>query len=115
MIFRLEFVTHVPEKMEEGVLYISIPFSTTMHLCACGCKNQIVNKLSPARWKLTYDGETASLSPSVGNWSLPCQSHYWITKNQIKWAESWSPEKISKVRKTDQKANEKYQNKKRKG
>jgi hypothetical protein len=40
---------------------------------------------------------------------LPCQSHYWIIKNQLKWAEAWFDQKISDARKKDQKANEKYQ------
>jgi hypothetical protein len=112
-IFRHEFVTSVPDKMDEGVLYVSIPFSTTMHLCPCGCGSEIVNKLSPARWKLIYDGENVSLSPSIGNWSLACKSHYWICKNQIQWAASWSDEKISKARKKDKKENKKYFRKKK--
>lgn len=98
-IFRHEFVTTVPERMEEGVLYISIPFSTTMHLCPCGCRTEIANKLSPSRWKLIYDGETVSLSPSIGNRILPCRSHYFIRKNQIIWATSFEDEKDFKTSK----------------
>ena len=111
MIFRHEFVHNVPEKIEEKVLYISIPFATAIHLCPCGCKNEVVTKLSPVRWSLTFDGESVSLSPSIGNWSLECRSHYWILKNKIKWAASWSDTKISKVRKRDQQAIEKFNKK----
>lgn len=81
--------------MEENVLYISVAFATAIHLCPCGCRNEIVTKLSPIRWKLTYDGETVSLYPSVGNWNLPCRSHYWIFMNRVEWAEDWSEEEIS--------------------
>ncbi|MFC4855982.1 DUF6527 family protein [Actinophytocola glycyrrhizae] len=24
-----------------------------------------------------FNGETVSLSPSIGNWSFPCRSHYY--------------------------------------
>jgi hypothetical protein len=42
----------------------------------CGCGKKVVLPLHPTHGKLTYDGETVSLSPSVGNWSFPCESHY---------------------------------------
>lgn len=101
MTFRPEFIENIPEPMdmEPGVLYISIPFAIISHLCPCGCKNEIVTKLSPIRWKLTFDGETITLNPSIGNWDLPCQSHYWITKNEIEWAGKWSKERIERGRK----------------
>lgn len=76
-----EFVEFVPDQLEEGKLYISIPCSVVVHKCACGCGNEVVMHLSPTDWKLTFDGETISLYPSVGNWQFPCRSHYWIRKN----------------------------------
>lgn len=81
-----EFVERVPKKMEEHVLYISLSFNMAMHLCPCGCCKEVATKISPARWKLIYDGETVSLKPSVRNTGLPCQSHYFITRNQVEWA-----------------------------
>jgi len=42
--------------------------------------------LGPTDWKLTFDGESVSLYPSVGNWNFPCQSHYWIQENKVRWA-----------------------------
>jgi hypothetical protein len=91
---RHEFVEFIPKKLEQGVLYISIPYDTAVHKCACGCGSKITTPISPVRWRLTYDGETVSLSPSVGNWSYPCQSHYWVKCNRIEWAPKWSREKI---------------------
>jgi hypothetical protein len=86
-----EFVEEIPRTLELGRLYISIPYRTVTHLCCCGCGSEVVTSLHPRRWALTFDGETVSLSPSVGNWSLPCRSHYVITRNRVRWAESWSP------------------------
>jgi hypothetical protein len=103
MIFRSEFVIHAPEKLEPNVLYISIQYSSAIHLCPCGCGNEIVTKISPARWRFTYDGENISLSPSIGNFSLECRSHYFIEKNKIIWARDWSEERVSRGRSRDKK------------
>ena len=81
-----EFVNYVPETLDEGVLYVSISFATVMHRCCCGCGNEVVTPLDPTDWQMTFDGKSVSLSPSIGNWSLACQSHYWIYRNQIRWA-----------------------------
>jgi hypothetical protein len=106
--FQIEFVESVPEIIKEQTLYISIPFTTAIHLCPCGCWEEVVTKIAPHRWHMTYDGETVSLYPSIGNWSLPCESHYWIKKNTIIWAGKWSKEKITRVRKIERKDNERY-------
>jgi hypothetical protein len=96
-----QFVEFLPEKLDEGVLYISIPYATTAHLCACGCREEVVAPLSPTDWRLTFDGETVSLEPSIGNWSFACQSHYWIEDNRVDWAPRWSKEKIARGREHD--------------
>jgi Family of unknown function (DUF6527) len=105
---RPEFVEFVPKELEEGVLYISIPYSTTVHQCACGCGSKIALPIRPVRWRFTYDGETVSLCPSVGNWSFPCQSHYWIKRNRIEWAPKWSREKIRAARARDKTERDTY-------
>jgi len=93
-----EFVHYIPEQLEPGVLYVSLPFTTVVHLCCCGCGNKVVTPLSPADWSLTFDGASISLSPSIGNWSYPCQSHYWIRGNTAQWAERWTPRQIEAAR-----------------
>ncbi len=98
---RPKFVEFIPKQLEDGVLYISIPYATVVHRCACGCGGKTVARLSPKGWRLTYDGETVSLDPSIGNWSYPCQSHYWVSENRIVWAEKWSMEKIEKLRRAE--------------
>lgn len=94
MILETKFVEFVPSELEEGFLYISVEYGTVVHLCACGCGNKVVTPLTPTDWKMTYDGETVSLNPSVGSWNLLCKSHYWIEANEVVWAESWSNEQI---------------------
>lgn len=96
-----QFVEFVPKDLPAGVLYISIPYDTAVHLCACGCGSKITTPIRPARWILTYDGESVSLSPSIGNWSYPCQSHYWIRHDRIDWAPKLSREKIAAGRERD--------------
>ena len=96
-----EFVDVIPDRLDTRTLYISIPYATAQHLCCCGCGHEIVTPLHPAHWALTYDGETVSLHPSVGNWSPPCRSHYVIRRNQVRWARGWSREEVEAGRRRD--------------
>ncbi len=81
-----EFVDLLPKELREGVVYISLEHRTVVHLCCSGCGERVVLGLSPAQWKLIFDGETISFSPSIGNGELTCNSHYWIRENRIVWA-----------------------------
>jgi hypothetical protein len=99
--FRHEFVEFVPERIEDGVLYVSIPYATTIHRCACGCGQEVVTPLSPTDWRIIYDGKTVSLDPSIGSWSFDCQSHYFIRGNRILWCDQWSKENIELGRARD--------------
>jgi len=96
-----EFVEFMPERLEEGTLYVSVHYATAVHKCCCGCGNDVFTPLSPADWKLTFDGRTVSLFPSIGNWSFACQSHYWIRNNRIEWARRWSQDEIEAGRAKD--------------
>lgn len=95
------YVEYIPEKLEPGVLYISRKYRTASHLCCCGCGLKVVTPLNPAKWQLTDHGQTVSLYPSIGNWSFPCRSHYWVDHGQIKWARALSAQQISNVQKRD--------------
>lgn len=70
-----QFVTSAPPVLEQGVLYVSIEFTTALHLCLCGCGREVVTPLRPSGWRVTFDGQSVSLAPSIGNWSFPCRSH----------------------------------------
>jgi len=104
MIERLrpQFVDSIPEHLDDGVIYISVRYRTATHLCACGCGSRIVTPIKPARWKFTYDGESISLWPSVGNWQKECKSHYVIRENEVQWRDEWSDADILLGRTQDQ-------------
>jgi hypothetical protein len=89
------FVESIPEDIDEGILYISLRFNVIIHLCCCGCRNKVVTPLSPVRWRMTFDGKTISLSPSIGNWNFRCKSHYWIQNSQVNWSDRWSKREIA--------------------
>ena len=95
------FLDIIPEQLDAGVLYISRRYATASHLCCCGCGLEVVTPLNPAKWRLTEDAGTVSLWPSIGNWSFPCRSHYWIVRNQIHRAEGMSAETIAAVKARD--------------
>ena len=91
---RVEFCKHIPENLEQGVIYISMEYHTSIHLCACGwCNQQTVLPFHPLHlstgWIMeskVVDGETlVTFIPSVGNWQFPCKSHYYIRENKIVW------------------------------
>lgn len=96
-----KFVEHIPDDLQEGIVYVSVRFATALHKCCCGCGNQVVTPLSPVDWRLIFDGESISLYPSVGNWSFPCQSHYWIKRNKVLWDRKWSRREIRRARAND--------------
>lgn len=100
---RFKFVEFIPAELEEEVLYITVEYKTAVHLCICGCGNKVITPITPMDWKLTYDGISVSLSPSIGNWNFDCKSHYWIRKNEIIMAPSWSQERIDFGQKKDAK------------
>ena len=85
----------MPAALAPGVLYVSARFRTAAHLCACGCGTKVVTPLKAGGWSLTKtrDG-MVSLDPSIGNFNLPCQSHYWIRAGNIVWARPWTQEQI---------------------
>jgi Family of unknown function (DUF6527) len=101
---RPKFVDRIPKVLDQGVIYISEKYSTAAHSCCCGCGTKIVTPLKPGRWQLENRNGSVSLSPSVGNWSAACQSHYWIRGNQIDWALGFTPAQISANRASDQRA-----------
>ncbi|MFA5296973.1 MAG: DUF6527 family protein [Lutibacter sp.] len=104
------FVEFIPKELEENVLYISIRFRTAIHKCACGCGIKTVTPLSPTDWKLIFNGKSVSLRPSIGNWSFPCQSHYWISENDIEWAPKWDKKMIKKGREESKYDKKRYYN-----
>ena len=85
MTIQHKFTDNLPDTLEEAVLYISMENAVAVHRCFCGCGVEVNTPLSPIGWTLRYDGDTVSLSPSIGSRSLPCQSHYWIERSRVRF------------------------------
>ena len=107
---RLEhrFCTHIPESLEPGVLYVSMEYATAAHSCCCGCGEEVVTPFTPTDWKMTFDGRAISLWPSVGNWTLPCRSHYVVREGVVTQARPWTDEEIAAERRRDRAAKARY-------
>jgi hypothetical protein len=88
----------MPERIDEGIVYISLNYRTIIHKCASGCGEEVNTPLHQSSWKLIFNGESISLSPSIGNWNFDCKSHYWITENKVKWSKKWDSSKIQSIR-----------------
>ena len=98
---RPKFVEFIPEPLDQDIFYVSRRYSTASHLCCCGCGREVVTPLNAAKWHLSEDAGAVSLTPSVGNWSFHCKSHYWIDGNSVRWAAAMSPQRIAAVQARD--------------
>jgi hypothetical protein len=90
------------------VLYVSLEFGSVAHSCCCGCGEEVVTPLTPTDWNITYDGETVTLHPSVGSWTLSCRSHYVIRRNRVIEAPGWSEAQVAAERRRDREAKARY-------
>jgi hypothetical protein len=102
------FVEHIPERLDPGILYVSMEYATSAHSCCCGCGEEVVAPFTPTDWKMTFDGETISLRPSIGNWTLQCRSHYVIDRGKVIEAGPWSDEQVEAERRRDRVAKARY-------
>lgn len=90
-----QFVEFIPDRLEDGVLYVSMEHAVVSHNCACGCGRETVTPLSPTDWQLYFNGKAVTLTPSIGNWSFQCRSHYLIQDGSIRWASDMSTAAIN--------------------
>ncbi|MEX0653356.1 MAG: DUF6527 family protein [Phycisphaeraceae bacterium] len=102
------FIDSIPRDLEEGRLYVSRKYETAVHKCCCGCGHKVVTPLSPTYWKLHEQDGKVSLYPSIGNWSFPCRSHYWIVGNQVQWSYAMTQEEIEAGRRHDARLKDQY-------
>lgn len=84
----------MPKELQPNILYVSERFGTAAHLCACGCGTKVRTPLGPAEWQLREGPNGPTLRPSIGNWQIPCRSHYLITNGAVQWAGSMSDAEI---------------------
>ena len=106
--YRHEFAEFIPERFEEGVVYVSMPYSTAAHLCFCGCGAKVVTPIAPTDWQLRFDGDSVSLDPSIGSWSLACRSHYWLKDGTVVWAAQWTQRMIDRERERDRREKQSF-------
>ena len=104
----LRHVVHMPRELEPGILYVSQDYGVAGHLCACGCGNKVITPLGLAEWTFSERGGHPSLHPSIGNWQLPCRSHYVIAGGQIRWAAAWSEKQVKAGRHAEELRREKH-------
>lgn len=64
---------------KESVIYISDKYGVSIHRCLCGCGSKTVMPLGKGHWNYEIKNEKLTMSPSVGNYQMPCKSHYIIT------------------------------------
>ena len=98
------WVDDMPSSLEPGNLYISAKHRLTEHLCACGCGAEVSLPLGRNEWRIEYDCESVSVWPSIGNWRLPCRSHYIIEKGHTRWSLAWTEKEIRTGQACDRKA-----------
>lgn len=104
----LKRVEYVPRTLEPGFLYVAEEFDAAVHLCACGCMKKVSTPLGPTEWTVEETSEGPSVRPSVGNWQLPCKSHYWIDRGRIHWSEAWTEEQILSGRRAEEERRQAY-------
>lgn len=102
MKIKLQRVRYMPKELHPGVLYVSEEFGAAAHLCFCGCGSKVRTPLGPTEWALEETENGPTLRPSVGNWQLPCQSHYLIIRGEVIWAPKWTPKQIAAGRRDEE-------------
>lgn len=60
--------------------------------------------LTPTDWRMTYDGESVSLHPSIGNWQLRCRSHYVVNRGRVIEAGLWTLKEVTAEQARDKRA-----------
>jgi Family of unknown function (DUF6527) len=98
----------MPRELKPNVLYVSEEFDIAIHLCPCGCGSRVKTPLGAAEWSMEENESGPTLEPSLGNWQIACQSHYWITRGNVEWAAKWKPEQIAEGRRYEEKRRRAY-------
>jgi len=104
----LQVVEYMPRELKPGILYISDEYDLACHMCPCGCGNKIVTPIGPTDWSFKLEKGKPTLYPSIGNWQIPCRSHYWIRQGIIEWSYQWSEKRIKAGREHEEKRRESY-------
>jgi hypothetical protein len=104
----LERVKYMPRDLAPGILYVSEEFAIAGHLCACGCGEKVMTPLGPTEWQFSERRGSPSLWPSIGNWQLPCRSHYVIRDGRIIWSGQWTDAQVASGRAAEERRRQAY-------
>lgn len=108
MNIELKHIKYIPSDLKFGILYVSHEYQVAAHLCPCGCSNKIVTPLGINEWEFSQINGKPCLYPSIGNWQLPCRSHYWVAEGEILWAGQWTEKQIKRGREAEIKQDIEY-------
>lgn len=80
ILLNFEKVYYMPniKDMKENVIYISDEFKVSGHKCMCGCGSLTIMPLGNNEWNYEIKNNKLTMWPSVGNYQMPCKSHYII-------------------------------------
>lgn len=77
---KVHYMPNVSE-MKDFIIYISDEYGVSGHKCMCGCGELTIMPLGKGEWNYEIDASNRiTIHPSVGNYQLPCKSHYIIQK-----------------------------------
>lgn len=99
--FEHRFCEFIPESLEQGVVYLAPQHHACLHLCACGCGEEVSTPLSATEFAYSIENKGVTLFPSIGNHDFPCRSHYFITNGAVRWSYKMDPEEIDYGRRLD--------------
>lgn len=71
----------IPDDLERFTVYISLEYQTALHLCLCGCGEEVVTPLGGSGWYALLEEGVLTMKPSIKNKHCPNHYHYVITKN----------------------------------
>lgn len=79
--FILKMDKYIPVELSEGILYYSQEYGATVHLCPCGCGEQVRRAIRPGEWSITIRSGRATMVPSI--YVRKCATRYIVDNNQF--------------------------------
>jgi hypothetical protein len=76
--YELVEVLFIPENMESGLIYYSLEYNCSNHLCPCGCGSQTPLPIKDGEWTLDVRNGKTTITPSIQH-RFNFKSHYVIT------------------------------------
>jgi hypothetical protein len=73
---QIKYSVHIPVFLEENTLYVSREFEMAIHICPCGCNQEVATPLNEEGWQLSAEAGP-TLKPSIKN--RDCKAHYFLT------------------------------------